>query len=154
MNIAKSAHWLLLIHQLPPKPDYFRVKIWRRLHGLGAVPVKNSVYVLPRSDQAVEDLRWVQREIEEGSGEASLCEAEFLDGLSDEQVIGAFRAARDADYRALAEEAQRIATEARRDKLAAAGSALPRLRRRFEQISGIDFFSAPERAEAEAALAA
>ena len=154
MASVKSAHWLLLIHQLPPKPDYFRVKIWRRLQGLGAVPVKNSVYVLPRSDQAVEDLRWVQREIEEGGGEASLCEAEFLDGLSDEEVIGAFRAARDADYRALAEEALRIAAEARREKPAAAAGALPRLRRRFEQISGIDFFSAPERAETEAALAA
>ena len=31
MNTMKPAHWLLLIHQLPPKPDYFRVKIWRRL---------------------------------------------------------------------------------------------------------------------------
>ncbi|HVG81722.1 MAG TPA: hypothetical protein VNB28_05520, partial [Methylomirabilota bacterium] len=61
MSAIKPAHWLLLIHQLPPKPDYFRVKIWRRLQGLGAVAVKNSVYVLPRSDPAVEDLRWVQR---------------------------------------------------------------------------------------------
>ena len=23
--------WLLLIHQIPPKPDYFRVKVGRRL---------------------------------------------------------------------------------------------------------------------------
>jgi hypothetical protein len=30
--------WLLLIHQLPAKPAYFRVKIWRRLQALGAVP--------------------------------------------------------------------------------------------------------------------
>jgi hypothetical protein len=29
--------WLLLIHQLPAKPAYFRVKIWRRLQNLGAV---------------------------------------------------------------------------------------------------------------------
>ncbi|RUA00520.1 MAG: ChrB protein, partial [Deltaproteobacteria bacterium] len=28
--------WLLLIHQIPPKPDYFRVKIWRRLRKVGA----------------------------------------------------------------------------------------------------------------------
>jgi hypothetical protein len=121
MTPAKPAHWLLLIHQLPPKPDYFRVKIWRRLQGLGAAPVKNSVYVLPRSDQAVEDLRWVQREIEEGGGEASLCEAEFLDGLTDEEVIAAFRAARDSDYTALREEAERMAAEARKEKAAASG---------------------------------
>ena len=34
--------WLMLIHQLPPKPAYLRVKIWRRLQALGAVAVKNS----------------------------------------------------------------------------------------------------------------
>ena len=39
--------WLLLIHQIPPKPNYFRVKIWRRLQKLGAVAIKNSVYALP-----------------------------------------------------------------------------------------------------------
>ena len=45
-----EARWLLLIHQIRPKPDYFRVKIWRRLQRLGAVAIKNSVYVLPKSD--------------------------------------------------------------------------------------------------------
>jgi hypothetical protein len=47
--------WLLLIHQLPAKPAYLRVKIWRRLQALGAVAVKNAVYALPASDQAQED---------------------------------------------------------------------------------------------------
>ena len=152
MASAKPAHWLLLIHQLPLKPDYFRVKIWRRLQGLGAVAIKNSVYVLPRSDQAVEDLRWVQREIEEGGGEASLCEAEFLDGLSDEEVIAAFRAARDADYQALGEEARRIAAEGRKERASGAPASPSRLRRRLEQIVSIDFFAAAGRAVAEAAL--
>jgi hypothetical protein len=110
--------------------------------------------VLPRSDEAVEDLRWLQREIEEGGGEASLCEAEFLDGLSDEEVTAAFRAARDADYRALQQEAERIAAEARKEKATIAAGALVRLRRRLEQIAAIDFFAAQGRAEAEGALAA
>ena len=55
--------WLLLIHQIPPKPNYFRVKIWRRLQRLGAVAIKNSVYALPGNEQAQEDLNWVLREI-------------------------------------------------------------------------------------------
>jgi DNA-binding transcriptional regulator PaaX len=42
-----SREWLLLIHQIPPKPDYFRVKVRRRLDRLGSVALKNSVYVLP-----------------------------------------------------------------------------------------------------------
>src|SRR5688500_15776551 len=87
--------WLLLIHQIPPKPNYLRVKIGRRLQRLGAVAVKNSVYVLPRSDQAHEDFQWVTREIVEGGGDATVCEARFLEGLSDEQVEGLFNAARE-----------------------------------------------------------
>ena len=35
--------WLLLIHQLPAKPAYLRVKVWRRLQAIGAVTLKNSV---------------------------------------------------------------------------------------------------------------
>jgi len=100
---AREPGWLLLIHQIPPKPNYFRVKIWRRLQRLGAVGIKNSVYALPGSEQAHEDLNWVLREIVEGGGDASLVEARFIEGLSDEQVKEMFRAARDADYQAVAD---------------------------------------------------
>jgi hypothetical protein len=96
--------WLLLIHQIPPKPDYFRVKIWRRLQRLGAVAVKNSVYVLPKSDQTQEDFQWVLREIVESGGDASLCEARFVDGLSDDEVRQLFRSAREDDYQEISRD--------------------------------------------------
>src|SRR4029450_14097211 len=108
-EMATEGRWLLLIHQIPPKPDYFRVKIWRRLQRLGAVAIKNSVYVLPQNDQTQEDFQWVLREIVEGRGEASLCEARFVDGLSDEQVEALFQEARGAEYDQIAEEARRFA---------------------------------------------
>jgi hypothetical protein len=51
MNVGAPrtlAHsWLLLVHQLPAKPAYLRVKIWRRLQDLGAIAVKNAVHALP-----------------------------------------------------------------------------------------------------------
>src|SRR5437899_13049130 len=81
-----TGRWLLLFHQIPPKPDYFRVKVWRRLQRIGAVPVKNSVWVLPYNDQAVEDFRWLLEEIEAGGGEGSVCRGDFVDGLSDRDV--------------------------------------------------------------------
>lgn len=141
--------WLMLLHNIPPKPAYFRVKIWRRLQGLGAVAVKNAAYVLPRNEQTLEDLSWVCRAIEEGGGEAVLCEARFIDGLADGDLRGLFDAARDADYAAIAEEARNV-TEAADDE---AEAGLRRLRRRFEQVAAIDFFQAEGRAAAEAALA-
>ncbi len=41
-----------MIHQLPPKPTNLRVRIWRKLQKLGAVAIKNSVYVLPATEKA------------------------------------------------------------------------------------------------------
>ena len=55
--------WLLLIHQLPPTPAYLRVKTARQLQKVGAVAIKNSVYVLPNTDAAHESLTWVAKEI-------------------------------------------------------------------------------------------
>ena len=86
-----AGQWLLLIHQLPPKPDYFRVKIWRRLQTIGAVAMKNSVYVLPFSNEAMEDFQWLRREITAGGGEATVCRASFVDGMSDQQMQALFR---------------------------------------------------------------
>src|SRR5258707_12911863 len=86
MGEERDTRWPRLIHQIPPKPDYFRVKIWRRLQRVGSVAIKNSVYVLPKSDQTLEDFQWIVREIVEGGGDASLCEAGFVEGLSDRQI--------------------------------------------------------------------
>lgn len=150
-----EGRWLLLIHQIPPKPNYFRVKIWRRLQRLGAVAVKNSVYVLPKSDQAQEDFQWILREIVEGGGEASLCEAHFVEGLSDEQIEELFQAARSSDYHQIAEEARRIAKSlpanlrAEDDRRGQAEIDLDRLKRRLADVVAIDFFGAPGREAAQ-----
>ena len=135
--------WLLLIHQLPPKPDYFRVKIWRRLQGLGAVAIKNSVYALPFSAQAVEDFQWLRKEITAGGGEASVCRAVFVDGLTDSQIEGLFRAARDAEYAHVTRAAEQVESP-----IDAA-----RLERRLRDVTALDHFGATGRKTAEAAVA-
>ena len=151
--------WLLLIHQIPPKPDYLRVKIWRRLHQVGAVAVKPSVYVLPQSDQALEDFNWILREITEGGGDGSISETIFLEGLSDAQVVGLFQAARNAEYEKIVEEARALADSLSGDSSGGNdGSSKPRshflrLKRRFEEIVAIDFFGAPGSGRAEGVLA-
>src|SRR5262249_5551101 len=75
--------WLLLIHQLPPKPAYLRVRIGRRLAALGAIALKNTVYALPHGDSAQEDFAWVLREIAESGGEAIVVAAALVEGLRD-----------------------------------------------------------------------
>ncbi len=83
---SSSRRWLLFIHQLPPKPDYLRVKVRRRLRRLGAVAVKKTVYALPLSDEAFEDFAWLRREVESEGGSAVIAEAEFVEGIGDEEL--------------------------------------------------------------------
>jgi hypothetical protein len=147
-----AAKWLLLVHQLPPKPAYLRVKVWRRLQGLGAVAVKGGVYALPASEQTLEDFQWLLREIEQGGGEGLIGEASLLDGLSDQEVRALFDAARDADYEAIAKELRAIAASGVNEDKPALKAQLARLRRRFADISAIDFFSATGRMTVEGLL--
>ena len=152
---AEALKWLLLIHQLPPKPAYLRVKIWRRLQGLGAVSVKGSVYVLPSNAETLEDFQWLLREIEEGGGEGAICEAHLVDGLSDAEVRGLFDAARDADYAEIAKELRALSSPERKPGLergAEIKAQLARLRRRHAEIGAIDFFGATGRLTVEGLL--
>src|SRR5215831_13851903 len=114
MTDPEPAIWLLLIHQVPNSPAYLRVKMWRRLQKIGAVAVKNAVYVLPRSEQSSEDFHWVAREILEAGGDASVCEATFIEGITTKELIELFQAAREADYTELIEEIRELRAELRK----------------------------------------
>ncbi len=145
-TVLPIQEWLLLTHQLPPKPAYFRVKIWRRLQALGAVGIKNAVYALPANEQSYEDFEWLLKEIVEGGGEGMICEARLVGGLSDGEVREVFRTARDADYDELAKEVRALAgplvNPASDEQRGPGQPQLRRLKARRDQIVSIDFFGA------------
>jgi hypothetical protein len=139
------------MHQLPPKPVGLRVKVWRRLQQQGAIAIKNSVYALPLSDAAREDFQWLAREITESGGEATVCAAELVEGLTDAQVQALFNAARDAQYAELTKEARQLACAGERRRSDESWPLeVSKLRKRLEEIAAIDFLGAPGRMPAEA----
>jgi len=144
---VEPAEWLLLLHQLPAKPAYARVKLWRRLQALGAVAVKNAVYALPAGPQAQEDFEWALKEITAAGGEGMIVEARLIDGLSDDAVRALFNTAREAEYRALAKEIRAAEKDA-------APAQVARLRAEAARVTAIDFFGANGREDVEARLAA
>lgn len=147
--------WLILVHRIPPKPLYLRAKIRQRLADVGAVAVKNAVYLLPHGADALEDLQWIAQEIEAGGGDAHLFDGEFVDGGAAGAAVAQFREARDADYEAIAADAHDAMKAARSAVSAGELAAIhARLCRRLEDVRRIDFFDAPARAAAEKALAA
>ncbi len=145
----EGAHWYLLIHQLPPEPLYLRAKIRQRLTRVGAVALKNAVYVLPRREECLEDFQWIVEEAVAGGGEAYVCEAEFLDGKTGQALIDQFRAERDADYAALVQEIR----EWKKEKDENLPRRAARARKLLDEIRKIDFFDAPRRKDAEQRVA-
>jgi len=81
--------WLLLIHQLPPTPNYLRVKVRRRLKRLGSIALKQTVYVLPNTSEALEDFQWLRQEIDSAGGSAIIAESRFVEGITDEEIAAA-----------------------------------------------------------------
>src|SRR5712691_11856025 len=108
-NQTPKRDWILLIHQLPPKPTNLRVRIWRKLQKLGAVAIKNSVYVLPANEKTHEDFQWLKQEIESAGGEATVFQAASVAGATDQEIIAVFRKARDEEFAAITAEIEGLA---------------------------------------------
>jgi hypothetical protein len=148
-SAAEPNPWLLLIHRLPADAPYLRVKVWRRMQAVGAIPVQNAVYALPNDDACREHFEWVVREVVRHGGEASVCEARLVKGFGDADLRAAVVAARERDYRAIAEEAEKLLELPKRRGRAKAGkppnvaAAVQRLRRQKSEVESIDYFSAP-----------
>jgi hypothetical protein len=151
--------WLLLVHQLPPRPTNLRVKTWRRLQALGAVALKHSVYVLPNSDPCREDFEWIKSEIQAMRGEATVFTADSIDTFTNDEVIAAFRQAREADYAALERDADALSAggHAKRGARPPARQRLARgarqLKERLTALDATAFFPPANRDAAAAAVA-
>ena len=152
-----APRWLVFIHQLPPHPSKLRVSTWRRLRQLGALPLKQAVYVLPDTPDTREDFEWLKAEVGYAGGDASVFVADQLDRWSDDALIDEFRQASQKGYQALGADIEkalmRLARSRRKQK---PGSAIPRLldafRHRLKVIETTDFFGSAGRDRVTALL--
>ena len=155
---GNEPRWLLLAHQLPTRLSNARVKTWRRLQQLGAVPARNSVYVLPNTEQCREDFEWLRSEIVALGGEATVFAADAISEGGAEDVVKSVQESRTRDYRALQKDINRLLVTSSRkrrpaDNVARLGRAVRLLRTRFEALEAINFFGASARDDAATALA-
>jgi hypothetical protein len=89
-----AAGWLLFLHQLPPKPDYLRVKVRRRLKGLGRVGQEHGLRA-SQLHESLEDFQGGRGERVEKGGAAIIAKAAFVEGISDEERHAMVETARD-----------------------------------------------------------
>jgi hypothetical protein len=150
---GQGTRWIMLMPNLPGSTTTKRVRLWRRLQSVGAVAVRPAVYVLPARDECMETFQWIAREINEMGGQVSLCEGQFVDGVTDNDIERKFIEARNADYAALGKEARELAKAVKAKRSAAGLEAFEtqcaKLKQRFEEIMSMDFCHASGREGAE-----
>jgi hypothetical protein len=143
--------WLLMVHQLPSQPSNFRVRAWRQLQQLGAVSIKQAVYVLPDSTSARDEFQRISLEIRDAGGDASVFSAESVEAWSDERLVEAFRHSRERTYRTLGRDLdkalRRLGTRRPRTgtRPPVTQQLLQQFRRRLASTERLDFFAAPGR---------
>ena len=64
-----------------------RVRTWRRLQQLGAIPMKQAVYVLPDSPSAREDFEWLKAEVKALAVKRRVFAANSVDAWSDDALV-------------------------------------------------------------------
>jgi hypothetical protein len=144
---AQQTPWLLLMFSLPTKQGSGRVEVWRKLKKYGALPLRTSGYLLPNTPENQERFEWLAAAIRKYSGQASVVQVQAMDDLPSEKLVQLFIQARSKDYEALTSEAKKLI---RRNKKQP--GEIARLRRRFQEITAIDFFNSPLHGRVEALL--
>jgi hypothetical protein len=154
MKSKDQQEWLLLVHQLPHKPTKLRVRIWRKLQTLGAISIKNSIYVLPFNEKTNEDFQWLKKDIESAGGESTVFRANAIKGATDKEIITLFRQSRNDEYISLASnldiffgtiQEQKRGGNFTALKIAQYENELTKHKQQLERINATDFFSAPKR---------
>jgi hypothetical protein len=146
-----ARRWLLFVHQLPSSPSNLRVRTWRRLQQLGAVPIKQAVYALPDNPNTREDFEWLKTEVKASGGDANVFAADTVDAWSDDELVEEFRRSRQELYAGLARDIEKVlkhvskAPRPRGSRAPAARRLADGFRERLTAIEGIDFFGSAGR---------
>ncbi len=148
MHSMSEQQLLLLLIGLPPTPSSLRVRVWRRLRALGAVPLKRSAYLLPDTPERREDFQWLAQEVRREGGDATLLRVQQIEDARSADVRRLFHEPRDRDYRQLAARYRAILQRLDRKRVSRrTQEEIARLGKEHRRIRAIDFFGAPGGAE-------
>ena len=121
--------WLLFTYKVPNEPSARRVYVWRKLKGMGAILLHDSVWVLPANDRTREKLQWLASEVKDmDGGEAMLWEAKHIFTGEDVDFKGQFLEQVDASYRQILKQLQRKKPD------------LVALSRQYQLVNAQDYF--------------
>jgi hypothetical protein len=158
---TRSEAWLLLTASSAGAADSLRVAIWRKLRSLGALYLHHSVCVLPARRDVQREIRRLVDRVRANGGTARVLRIAFDDAHEEAQVVSELQAARDDEYGEVLERVpaflEELRSECDRDRatyeeVEESEADLERFRAWLAKIDRRDYFGAPRRAEAHAAV--
>jgi len=153
--------WLLVTASSAGATDSLRVAIWRKLRSLGALYLQQSVCVLPARPDVEREIRRLVDRVRANGGAARVLRITFEDTDEEARLVSELQAARDDEYGEVLERVPAFLAELRdeRDRDRAtyeeveeSEADLERFRAWLAKIDRRDYFGAPRRAEAHAAV--
>jgi hypothetical protein len=153
--------WLLVTASSAGATDSLRVAIWRKLRSLGALYLHQSVCVLPARPEVEREIRRLIDRVRVNGGAARVLRITVDDAHEQAQLVAELQAARDDEYGEVLERVPAFLDELRgeRDRDRAtyeeveeSEADLARFRAWLAKIDRRDYFGAPRRTEAHAAV--
>jgi hypothetical protein len=158
---TRGEAWLLVTASSAGAADSLRVAIWRKLRSLGALYLQQSVCVLPARADVEREIRRLVDRVRANGGAARVLRITFDDGNEEAQLVAELQAARDDEYGEVLERVPAFLSELRSERdrdratyeeVEESEADLERFRAWLAKIDRRDYFRAPRRAEAHAAV--
>ena len=151
----------LLIAIVTGADSVLRVRVWRELRRLGAVYLHSSVCFLPNHADIAGTVDVLARRVRNAGGKAQVLKTTFVDEGDEARIIAEQTADRDREYQEVVERTSEFLAEIDREterhratytEVEESEADLERFDRWLKSIVSRDYFEAPGRQEAEAAI--
>jgi hypothetical protein len=139
--------WIVFVYRLPAQPSRHRVGVWRELRRIGALPIQQSIYILPDDRTNLDALARVASVVEAAEGESYLLRAEAVDEATRSRLEAAQLQAVEEEYQEFLSESSKFRQEIRKEirikkftraELAEEEHSFERLERWAAELAGTD----------------
>lgn len=148
--LQAGVKWILIFYSVPAKPVSNRMQIWRRLSGIGAVALKDAVYILPDRPHLVEFALKLIEDIKALKGDGFFVRVTSVECLSNDEIIRMFNSQIEQECFKLQKQAKNLQFYLSRtnlttnsSKLAWLKEQLTRLKADVDAVSACNYFENP-----------
>jgi hypothetical protein len=150
MSPSKQNEWLVIFYSVPSRPVANRMKLWRKLAKIGAVPLKGAVYILPATEEHEELFQWLIGEVKSMGGDGAFIRSAEIKTMDEADIRELFLQQSGQEYGnlekkidVLERKVQSIRKGTKGEEKAVLSDLLSKMTKELDEITKRDFFSSP-----------